>query len=421
MNTSSDTVEGSLAGSLDDQFPTLIPPSHTKSFDRKDPLPSEPPDAGLYPQVSSDTVPAEALEPDDQLVRAALAASTRTEASLSGLMRALQTLSNGVSSAREANVDLVRELEALREMLAHSKQQQLVLKNRVGALEEALENTQQAAASERAFLIDQHDNFIAGLIEDHEHLVLKLSTELDEARQRTRSTPPPPLSSAERNEAQLREQLDAAQRGIEKLVSERDRTRDALLRLQAQRDEAQGQVVKLARERDLARSDLAQFRIQHGLNDVARGPSSRPPSSSVKSGASSWPAAELGSNETPPPPVVGQVRITRSGSQTGSNPLASLGSSTTSTSRAITSGAARPTAPPLEFKSSPRHTPPPDELRDALALGATAPEAGDRPSSPAIKIKPDPSTRPLVGYSVTEASEDHVDTTRITSTRPPQR
>src|SRR5690606_8210326 len=118
---------------------------------------------------------------------------------------------------------------------------QLVLKNRVSALEEALENTQQAAASERAFLIDQHDNFIAGLIEDHEHLTLKLVTELEEARQQARTTPPPALSSTERNEAQLREQLEAAQRGIEKLVSERDRTREALLRLQAQRDEAQAQ------------------------------------------------------------------------------------------------------------------------------------------------------------------------------------
>ncbi len=314
----------------------------------------------------------------------------------------------------------MRELETLREMLGNSNQQQLVLKNRVGALEEALENTQQAAASERAFLIDQHDNFIAGLIEDHEHLVLKLSTELEDARQRTRSTPPLPLSSAERNEAQLREQLDAAQRGIDKLVSERDRTREALLRLQAQRDEAQGQVVRLARERDLARSELAQFRIQHGLSDVARGPSSRPPSGSVKSGASTWPPGELGANESPSPPLVGQVRITRS-SQSGSNPLASMPASSTSGSRNITSGAARPTSPPLDFKSSPRHTPPPEELRDALSLGVSVAEAGERPSSPAIKVKPDPSTRPLVGYSVTEASEEHVDTTRITNTRPPQR
>jgi hypothetical protein len=415
MNTSSDTVEGFL----DDQSPTLIPPSHTKASNRKDPLLSEPPDAGLLPPRPSDTVRAEALEPDDFHVRAALAASTRTEASLSGLMRALQSLSSGVSIAREANVELVRELELLREMLGTSNQRALALKNRVGALEEALENTQQAAASERAFLIDQHDNFIAGLIEDHEHLVLKLTTELEEARQRTRSTPPPPLSSVERNEAQMREQLEAAQRGIDKLVSERDRTREALLRLQAQRDEAQGQVVRLARERDLARSELAQFRIQHGLNDVARGPSSRPPSSSVKSGASSWPPGELSVNESPSPPVVGQVRITRSGSQTGSNPLASLTPATSSVS--ISSSAARPTAPPLEFKSSPRHTPPPEELRDALALSTGLVEPGERPSSPAIKVKPDPSTRPLVGYSVTEASEDHVDTSRMTSTRPPQR
>jgi hypothetical protein len=366
-----------------------------------------------------DTLLVEAAEPEDVQVRAALAASTRTEASLSGLMRALQTLSNGVSNAREANVELVRELETLREMVGNSNQQALVLKNRVSALEEALENTQQAAASERAFLIDQHDNFIAGLIEDHEHLVLTLSTELEEARQRARSAPPPPLSSAERNEAQLREQVEAAQRGIDKLVSERDRTREALLRLQAQRDEAQAQVVRLARERDLARSELAQFRIQHGLNDVARGPSSRPPSSAVKSGASSWPPGELGASESPAPPLVGQVRLTRS-SQSGSNPLASLPPSSASGSRSITSGAARTTSPPIDYQSSPRHTPP-DELREALALGSSVGEAGERPSSPAIKVKPDPSTRPLVGYSVTEASEEHVDTTRITSSRPPQR
>src|SRR5262245_30016259 len=107
--------------------PTVIPPSHTKVVERKDPLPSELPEAGLEP-----------LE-ENPRVQAALAASTRTEASLSSLMRAVQTLTSGVSGAREANVQLVSELEQLREMLGNANQQQLAMKGRLTSLERALE------------------------------------------------------------------------------------------------------------------------------------------------------------------------------------------------------------------------------------------------------------------------------------------
>lgn len=406
MNTSSDSAEGPLSGFVDDQAPTLIPPSHTQSSERKDPLLSESPRARLF----SDVVPAKSEETaDERALQAALAASTRAEASLSGLMRTLKTLASGVSSAREANVELVREIEALRDRLQQSTEERRTLESRIDALEAALEEAQRAAASDRAFLIDQHDQFIARLIEDHEQVLSKVTSELAEARQRARTTPPPPLVNGDGNVAKLREQLDAAQRGIEKLVAERDRTREALLRLQAQRDEAQSQVVRLSRERDLARAELAQLRIQQGLSDVARGPSSRPPSGAVRSAASSYPPGEL---EATSGPVIGQVRLTRTSSPAQASP------SPASSSRSGSSGGARPTAPPLEFKPSSSR---PGDDRDALPLGAALAEAEERAFAQPDAHPVEHGARPTGSYSVTEASEEHIDVTRLVTPRTHER
>src|SRR5687768_16297123 len=68
-------------------------------------------------------------------LEAALAASHRSEASLSTLMRAVRELSAGVSGARASNVQIVREMECLADMLSGANERQLSLRNRVVFLE----------------------------------------------------------------------------------------------------------------------------------------------------------------------------------------------------------------------------------------------------------------------------------------------
>src|SRR5690242_5502897 len=88
-------------------------------------------------------------------LQAALTASGRAEQSLSTLMRAIRDLSSGVSGAREANVQLLRELESMADMLGSANETQLALKNRVALLEQTLERAHQEASAERAYILEQ--------------------------------------------------------------------------------------------------------------------------------------------------------------------------------------------------------------------------------------------------------------------------
>src|SRR5262249_25845394 len=97
---------------------------------------------------------------------------------------------------------------------------------------------------------------------------------------------------------------------------------------------------------------------------------------------------------------------------------------------------------PLEFTPSVRPPtpaptqswfPPPEELRAALTIQSPPPDESPSPSeapsaalpaarpssrSGPLKQKPDPSTRPLIGYSL---SEDAVEPEHLETTRPPRR
>ncbi len=417
---------------------SAIPPSHTKVADKKSA--GSPAEEGAPASASpASASPAQG----DARVQAALAASTRTEASLSQLMRAVQSLSAGVSGAREANVQLVRELEKLRDMLAAANQHQLTSKNRLVALEKALEQSHEASARERVFLTEQHDSFISSLIEDHERVVSALSSELEAARKLASRSPEAHVetsgvrANAGLSEAQLREQLVASQRNIEKLVGERERSRETLLRLQTQRDEAQSSVVKLTRERDQARAELTQLKIQQGMSDAMREAHGRsgsvPPSSAAPSKPASSPTASARpvTASTRPAPSSGAARPLAAAAPTSRPPLANLPPAAASVPRPTASPSfhpsARSTAPvPVNTPSNrptvpPHHSPPPAELAAAITVpvkGAAGAPMSEAPVSP-LRPKPDPSTRPLVGYSLTDSGEERVDTSRITNpTRP---
>lgn len=249
-------------------------------------------------------------------VQAALGACVTTEARLGALFRAVQHISAGVSSAREANDQLAFELEALRSLLAASNEQQMELRHRIAMLEQALVRAEQQAAREREQLIEQQDAFLLLLLNDHEREVAEL----------------------------LRLRL------------ERDQLRGDLERVQAQRDEAQAAVVRIASERDQALIELSRTRSSERMRAAV----------TPRADSAPVPVAKLELEGLPKAPA--------------SAPVSS--------------------------------TPGP----------ASSPSTQVPSTKPALKQKPDPSTRPLIGYSLGEddVAAEQLEITKV-SPRPQDR
>jgi hypothetical protein len=338
-------------------------------------------------------------------------------------MRAIRDLSSGVSGAREANLQLLRELESMADMLGAANETQLALKNRVGLLEQTLERAHQEASAERAYILEQQDAFIAAMMEDHEQVLVELHRELETAKtrpvSRTTTLPDFPGASEPLEEQDLRGALDAAERTIEKLFGERDRARETLLKLQAQRDEAQATVARLTRERDQARAEQSQSRITDAVRQVI------PPSSTPLPGFRAAPT--LPPPESPRKPLSGGVV-----------PLADAPAAPSAGAVAVGSMRMRP----VELQLHP--SPPPEELRAALhppsSTAPTRPPGPQRsitpPGPPVITTPPtdmtptapppapvpslEPGPRAGGGYSLTNSvAPEHLPTSRVS--RAPRR
>jgi hypothetical protein len=351
------------------------------------------PEHAPMPNPSSDRPPSRppgSSRDSSAHLHAALSASGRAEASLSTLMRAIRDLSSGVSGAREANVQLLRELEAMSDLLGSANERQLALKNRVTLLEQSLERAHIEAQRERAYILDQQDAFIAAMMEDHEQVIAELRREIEAARNRPSQRPTtfPDLPETGDSGGELRAELEAAKAAIGKLLSERDRARETLLKVQAQRDEAQAALV-----------------------DVGRDPS-RPPqgrTSSSSSMSAGVPAAALRNAPTLPPP-----EAPRSGPSAAPTPVVPLVEERSMRSGAPQPfGAIRPRAPELEL--TPREVPdrmsqPPEELRAAVHAASGAPTIRDVPKRSLTPPGP-PSEIPVAnsasgrpgGYSLTNS------------------
>jgi hypothetical protein len=416
MASSSPTIPSTLAPS----------PEAPLASDERPPLQTERP-AASGQVLASDRSQAH--------LEAALAAASRSEESLSTLLRAVRDLSAGVSGAREANVQLVREMESLADMLAGANDRQLALRNRVVFLERALEKANAEASAERAYILDQQDTFIAGLMDDHEELVAELRKELEAARARPsqRPTPEPELEQELAAElATLRSELSLTRGDVEKLLHERERTRETLLKLQAQRDEAQAAVVKATRERDLARSQMSDSRISRGFSDAVKqalpGSSGSLPAAPTSSPRNE-PVSDRRDAPTEPPPKRHSFTPPPASPRDALRPLSlDFAQRPTHPDEPLPEGLRQAVLPPSGNMPSvkPGGTTPssdtptirpaaPDGAAESLAaLGAKLTS-----SMPPLKMKPDPSTRPLIGYSITESEPEHVDTSRIVS-RPPR-
>ena len=161
-----------------------------------------------------------ALFASEERVELALAGVTRTEANLGQLLRGLKHLAAGASAAREANLELVHELDELRSHLAQVNEEEAALRYRTAQLEQLVELVRGETAREREFLIEQQDLFLVEIMNDHERQIADLRRSLLEAANR---------------------RADARE----------------LAELTAQRDQAREYALRCERERDLAWQELA--------------------------------------------------------------------------------------------------------------------------------------------------------------------
>lgn len=370
---------------------------------------SSPPEPTPKVAPVSDRPPSRAAGRDSSAhLHAALSASGKAEASLSTLMRSIRDLSAGVSGAREANVQLLRELEAMSDLLGAANERQLALKNRVTLLEQSLQRAHIEAQRERTYILDQQDAFIAAMMEDHEQVVNELNREIDALRNRPSQRPTSmtgeSLSAApSETDSSVRDELEAARKLIDKLVGDRERTRETLLKVQAQRDEAQAALVEISRESRPSQPRIAAA-VQHVLpatspsQALSRNAPTLPPPEAVR--ASATPQAPPVS--APLPAVLTGIPI--DGSARPSSPYMT-----------------RPKAPELSL--TPRDFPDhrlanaPEELRGALhppssSSGAFSEvERNTPPGPPSVApatATPNPSARPG-GYSLTNSvAPEHV-------------
>ena len=150
----------------------------------------------------------------------ALVGVARTEANLGLLLRGLKHLAAGAAAAREANTELIHELDALRTHLARNHDEEQAMLFRMGQLEQLLDVIRHESARERAFLVEQQDLFLVEIMNDHERQVAALERLLRETT--TRKT-------------------DSSE----------------LAEVMAQRDQAREYATRCERERDLAWQELA--------------------------------------------------------------------------------------------------------------------------------------------------------------------
>ena len=323
-------------------------------------------------------------------IEAALAECTRTEANLGSLLRGLTHLTAGATAAREANEALLQELDTIRQLLGRSNEHELSLRTRVRALEQALENAERDAALARALLIEQEDLFLAELLTDHERELEALERRLLEVQ----SAPPPALPQAPD--------------GVN--VPPRSDVRDLMHTLD---------------ELALDGSELPGFEREEQRESTVVPISTMPPPPEFEADAA------LGRISTMPPPPGFEPELSPPSqplvvASTDPPPPRSHDSSRIAmlTLRTISIG---PAAPPLTAATSPtpdataEETTAPDAVAaEPLSAGDEAPPRHD--SKPALRQKPDPSTRPLVGYSLgsEDIAEEIIDTSRLGS-RPTNR
>ena len=395
------------------------------------------PPAPNFEDMLRHLTPPPSLSNREQPFRAALDAGARAGSSLSELSKIVSELSGGLMGARQANENLVQELSTLRAVLGSANEQQLSLKHRLAQLEQELFQSRSQAEHERQFLTEQHDDFLAALLEEHEEALAAQASESDTRR-------------VDAEVSDLAQKLVQAETSRQLAESEQARAREALAKAQTQRDEAQARAEKLERERDELRAEASLLRARLGTHRTAstvppppvvnRPPSFHPPpalqldagelDSTLHTRSSSPRLPSVMPRLTPAPAelqraVVSSARpplprsLTPALPRSFTPPLASALKPTVpgalKPAREFPRESTRPGVggpkpseppPPPDFGPSPTGwTPvPPAPERSSVPRQAVVSAASMPPSvpghRPALKQKPDPTTRPLIDYSL---------------------
>jgi hypothetical protein len=377
--------------------------------------------------------PAALSNESDARLQAALTASARAEASLSGLCRAIEHLGSGLGGAREANELLAAELEALRELLGRASDQQLIFERKVAELESVLDRTQKEHDRERAFLIDQQDAFLVKLLDEQEADLKHRDGELSVLRGRIRelelrapetlapaleseASEPRPLQlleatrSSEPTELELlRAEQDELARTAQKLAEDRERARETVARLLAQRDEAQTAVLRISKERDDALLTIHRLKSELGGPRIPL--STRPPRPETRRESAG--ARTRVDSGAPTLDQLGlEARLERpAGSSSPGSPSLDWAASKPPISSVLSPPPGNPNAAPLPTRLSPppsrlvssaQQSPPPEELQRALI--SSPPLQSSRTNRPPPQQKAAPSSRSLGGYSLGSGS-----------------
>jgi hypothetical protein len=321
----------------------------------------------------------------DQHMEAALAECTRAEANLGSLLRGLSHLTAGATAAREANVTLLTELDTMRELLGRSNEDELRLRHRVQMLEQALETAEREAHLARALLIEQEDLFLVELLTDHERQIAALERRLAEAHVASERALTAPLLPSDVTPAPRRSDTLPQLGTLDELALDGS---DFERHVHVPDDHRDSRIVPI--------STMPPPPDFEGDPGRAAGPISTMPPPPSFSPEESVPSVRP--ETLPPAPRAPESR-----------PIATLMLRTIS----IGPGPLMPKpASSAELPEDPKALP-----VETAASSADAPPRHD--SKPNLRQKPDPSTRPLVGYSLgsDDVAEERIDTSRI-SPRP---
>lgn len=155
------------------------------------------------------------LESGLERLETVLAEVGRSEINLGLLVRGLKHLGSSALAAREANDELMQELDALRDQLARRSEEERAAQVRTSHLERMLEVIRNETERERAFLIEQQDLFLTEILTDHDRQISELRRALGE--------PSEPANESER---------------IAELIAQRDQAREYATRCERERDQA---------------------------------------------------------------------------------------------------------------------------------------------------------------------------------------
>lgn len=194
------------------------------------------------PEALPSDIPAEERSRDRLAERASTLA-------LADLLALVDTALHIAVRTTDSEHQLAVYTEEIQEQLTRWHSRHVALSVEVDRLRRKLLDSDAVAAKERQFLIDQQDQFLGSLLDDHERGVEALRADCARAWRKVSEL-----------QAELRSGTATLGASEPALVSQHDIPREVLLRAKQQRDEAQRQTVEALSRLDSAMAELEQLR-----------------------------------------------------------------------------------------------------------------------------------------------------------------